>query len=153
MIKLKNNNIARLLLIMLLTLTGCANSTKEIEKLDLEKYGINNSDTVIFKISYDELIEQDENNSIDGLVLVIKNNCIYCPPFIEKVNNICQKNEEVNKLYALESDELTMEQKIFLGEQYMLTSVPTIMVFENGDFKSIEVGNIDDETLEKIITK
>ena len=125
---------------------------KNINKLDLEKYGINDSNSIILKIKYDELLEQ--NNNIDGLVLVVKDRCVYCSPFIQRIINICEDKGKVsNKLYALESDELTMEQKIYLAETYMLTSVPTIMVFENGDFKSIEVGNIDDETLEQLIIK
>lgn len=152
MIKLINSNIISMYLIILLTLTGCVNNTKNINKLDLKKYGMNDSNYVILKITYNELIEQ--NNNIDGLVLVVKDGCIYCPPFIQRIVDICEDNSKVaNKLYALESDELTMEQKIYLAEEYMLTSVPTIMVFKNGNLKSIEVGNIDDETLEKIIIK
>lgn len=152
MIKLLKSNIISMYLIILLTLTGCVNNTKNINKLDLKKYGINDSSYVILKITYNELIEQ--NNNIDGLVLVVKEGCNYCSPFIQRIVDICKDNSKVaNKLYALESDELTMEQKKYLAEKYMLTSVPTIMVFENGNLKSIEVGNIDDETLEKIIIK
>lgn len=47
MIKLLKSNIISMYLIILLTLTGCVNNTKNINKLDLKKYGINDSSYVI----------------------------------------------------------------------------------------------------------
>lgn len=137
-----------ILILVLIVLCSCSNGVLDTNKISLEKYGIRDSELDISKLSYDDLVKE---NNIDGVVLVVKSSCDYCQPFMKRINDFYNKNKIIKKMYALESDELTIEQKVDLADKYMLTSVPSILVFEKGEFRSLDVGNISDDMLEKII--
>ena len=138
------------IIIISMFLFSCSVDTKSPTYLGLGDYGINDPNFSIEKISYDEFIELDENEKIDGLVFVVRSTCDYCPYALQDFANSVKDITIAKDLYAIDSDDMTDDQKIDMVEKYGITSVPTIAVYNSGKLNSLEIGNIDEAAMEKI---
>ncbi len=140
------------ILILLVTLSSCSSNNVTTEStLSLSEYGIDNSNLKISKISYDDFKDLNNDKVLNGLVFVIRKTCDYCPLTMQKFADVLGDREPTKDLYAVDSDEMTIEEKEDMIDKYGITSVPTLVIFKNGELKSIEVGNISQETMDEII--
>ena len=83
--------------------------------------------------SYNELIKNIDNAKKAYLLLYKENSTISnCA-----LNNIEQAVKENNKFLILTADVTTVRD---IHDKYSITSVPSLLKFENGDFKNVVKG-------------
>lgn len=54
-------------------------------------------------------------------------------------------------MYLLDSNLLSDEEKQEFNEKYLISSVPTLIVIENGKIKNIELGYFSQNLINKVI--
>ena len=121
-----------ILIFLLLFLSSCA-TKKVVDESFYKRYGLNESRITLYSLSYNEL-NNAKKEKIDGIVLVLKDTCDYCNEFMKSFVSLVEDIENCETIYVLESNILSSDEKNQLYENYFLSSVPSILKFEKGNF-------------------
>lgn len=139
--KMKNLAKLKILLVTILFLfCGCQmenNSNEYFEK----KYNLEFEKLNLYKMSYNEFLNMENQKEKKVFIIVIRNDCQACHEFLMEFDRqLLESNEQLNKIYVLESDLFTEYERINFITTYSLSTVPLIMIFENGEFTSVDIG-------------
>ena len=94
----------------------------------------------LYAITIDQLTNSSDSKGLNGYVLLLRPDCKGCQTFVTEFNEYSSSNKINSDIYVLDTTILTDEEKETLFTVYSVTSVPSIMVFESGNFISLEVG-------------
>lgn len=86
------------------------------------------------------MTNSSDSKGLNGYVLLLRPDCKGCQTFVTEFNEYSSSNKINSDIYVLDTTILTDEEKETLFTVYSVTSVPSIMVFESGNFISLEVG-------------
>lgn len=142
--------IMKIIMICLL-IVGC--KIKNDNQYFEEIYNISKANYSMIKVNYKELNEMVKTEEFDGVVFVLRADCVYCHDLLkmvnDKLNNLYLNSS--TKIYIIESDKLDEEEKLVFAEEFSLTSVPSILFFENSKLKLTEISIPSDERLDELI--
>lgn len=105
----------------------------------------------LYAITIDQLTNSSDSKGLNGYVLLLRPDCKGCQTFVTEFNEYSSSNKINSDIYVLDTTILTDEEKETLFTVYSVTSVPSIMVFESGNFISLEVGISSKEQLSSIL--
>lgn len=124
-------------------------SIRQYESQIKEKYKLDESDKLhIYKLTYDDFIEKQENNTLDKPIIISRADCEHCITFFRRLNK-GYSNKAIN-IYILESDKMSTSQKLDLGNSLYISSVPTLIKVNSGYISEIYSGYISDDILESL---
>ena len=95
-----------------------------------------------------EIKEEEFNESIkDGKVLVdcFATWCGPCKMMAPLLDEVAKENT-THKFYKLDIDEAEE-----IAEEYEISSIPTLLLFENGELKNKSIGLISKDDIEKLL--
>ncbi|MGB4985715.1 MAG: hypothetical protein WBO70_08085 [Erysipelotrichaceae bacterium] len=139
-----------MIIAVFMTMSSCANNAAKTY-LELDKYGIKDDKLSIIKLSYNDFKKKDNDKIINGLVFIVRSTCDFCPYVLQDFSTAINNNSITKDLYAVDSDEMSQEEKLDMVDKYGITSVPTIVIYDAGIIKSIEIGNINDDIISKLV--
>lgn len=114
-----------------------------------EKYKLVESDKLhIYKLTYEDFIEKQENNTLDKPIIISRADCEHCITFFRRLNK-GNSNKSIN-IYILESDKMSVSQKLDLENSLYISSVPTLIKVNSGSISEIYSGYISDDILESL---
>ena len=118
------------ILIGIIFITGCSTQTsKYIEPIEL---------------SYTEYSEKLKNNESFAM-LIWRTGCSHCEDFEPKLNRVIKDNDL--EIYSINTSELDDSEYAKLENKTFVTGTPTLVIFENGKYKTKLVGDKDEDEL------
>lgn len=143
--------VKKILLILLVTILASCSKQVNNDKEFLKEFGLEEVPVEIKQLSYEELSKSD---NLDGIVLIVRNDCQYCHDMLNIFKEEISLNygiNDLNDIYLLDSGKMDIEEKESLTKNYFITSVPTIAIFQNGHLTVTEIGIIPNERMKQII--
>lgn len=138
--------------LVILLLSSCSKSTKTpLDQSTIDKLNLNETSVHLYAITIDQLTNSSNSKGLNGYVLLLRPDCKGCQTFVTEFNEYTSSNKIDSDIYVLDTTILTDEEKETLFTVYSVTSVPSIMVFERGNFISLEVGISSKEQLSSIL--
>ena len=128
-------------LVILLLLSSCSKNTKiPLDQSTIDKLNLDDTSVHLYAITIDQLTNSSDSKGLNGYVLLLRPDCKGCQTFVTEFNEYSSSNKINSDIYVLDTTILTEEEKETLFTVYSVTSVSSIMVFESGNFISLEVG-------------
>ena len=128
-------------LVILLLLSSCSKNTKiPLDQSTIDKLNLDDTSVHLYAITIDQLTNSSDSKGLNGYVLLLRPDCKGCQTFVTEFNEYSSWNKINSDIYVLDTTILTDEEKETLFTVYSVTSAPSIMVFESGNFISLEVG-------------
>lgn len=128
-------------LVILLLLSSCSKNTKiPMDQSTIDKLNLDDTSVHLYAITIDQLTNSSDSKGLNGYVLLLRPDCKGCQTFVTEFNEYSSSNKINSDIYVLDTTILTDEEKETLFTVYSVTFVPSIMVFESGNFISLEVG-------------
>lgn len=128
-------------LVILLLLSSCSKNTKiPLDQSAIDKLNLDDTSVHLYAITIDQLTNSSDSKGLNGYVLLLRPDCKGCQTFVTEFNEYSSSNKINSDIYVLDTTILTDEEKETLFTVYSVTSAPSIMVFESGNFISLEVG-------------
>lgn len=139
----------KFLLLFLILLVSCSASNQNDETL--RKFDLEDIKIEIEVLSYDEM---SSNNKLNGMVLVVRDDCEYCHEMLEVFKEeikLIEDSADFSNIYLIDSGDMTVEEKTSFIKKYSITSVPTIAIFKDGEPKLLEIGIPPNERMLELI--
>ena len=128
-------------LVILFLLSSCSKNTKiPLDQSTIDKLNLDDTSVHLYAITIDQLTNSSDSKGLNGYVLLLRPDCKGCQTFVTEFNEYSSSNKINSDIYVLDTTILTDEEKETLFTVYSVTSAPSIMVFESGNFISLEVG-------------
>ena len=128
-------------LVILLLLSSCSKNTKvPLDQSTIDKLNLDDTSVHLYAITIDQLTNSSDSKGLNGYVLLLRPDCKGCQTFVTEFNEYSSSNKINSDIYVLDTTILTDEEKETLFTVYSVTSAPSIMMFESGNFISLEVG-------------
>lgn len=110
------------------------------EKYSLEPTSNNEKD--YYEINASELWEMNRQQQLDAPVLIVREDCGYCHEYMQ-VFDLHLKDDQ--KVYLIDSNKMSLEDKMKFSNDYLINSVPTLIIPKDFKIYNIEVGMLNDE--------
>ena len=103
------------------------------------------------KLSYQDFASNNKNEELDGLVIVFRDDCKHCDTMFDKLKNNFGCIEIDKKFYIIDGAIMSMEEKEDFFNLYGISSVPSLMLYDDGELKSIEIGVMPDDEIVNLV--